>query len=70
MKRNQVKIRRIALRDDRVMSNIIRENLKKYHLDILGTAYFDKELDHLSRYYSNDDQKRAYFVAETMDGET
>ena len=54
--------------DDPVIANIIRVNLQTYHLDIPGTAYFDPELDHLSRYYALLPDKRKYFIAEDGDG--
>ena len=59
-----IKIRLITAADNPVIAGIIRENLKKFHLDIPGTAYFDPELDCLSKYYSAKPEKRAYFVAE------
>lgn len=65
----QINIRYIKPTDDLAISEIIRDNLKKYSLDIPGTAYYDPELNHLSRYYSEGKQKRAYFIAETNDGE-
>ena len=45
---------------DEAIANIIRTNLRNYHLDIPGTAYYDETLDHLSRYYAKDG--RAYYV--------
>lgn len=64
-----VKIRKITDADNSVMAEIIRENLKAYHLDIPGTAYFDPELDHLSVYYQEKPEKRAYFIAEDDRGQ-
>lgn len=58
----------IEQRDDWAIAKIIRDNLKKYHLDIPGTAYFDPQLGHLSGYYSEPVNKRAYFVAKLEDG--
>lgn len=55
--------RKIEAADDERIAKIIRENLRRLHLDIPGTAYFDPELDHLSVYYNGDPGKRAYFVA-------
>ncbi len=55
--------RKIEAADDERIAEIIRANLKKLRLDIPGTAYFDPELDHLSRYYNSAPAKRAYFVA-------
>ena len=57
-----VKIRPIEAGDDPRMATIIRASLKSYGLDIPGTAYFDKELDHLSSFYDKKDN-REYFVA-------
>lgn len=66
--KTQVLLRPIEERDDPFMAKIVRDNLRQYHLDIPGTAYFDPQLDHLSRYYSEPVHKRAYFVAEGADG--
>ncbi len=59
-----IEIRLITDADNSVIAEIIRTNLKKFHLDIPGTAYFDSELDCLSKYYSDLPEKRAYFIAE------
>lgn len=64
-----VTLRPIEPRDDAAIARIIRENLRAYHLDIPGTAYFDPELDALSQYYARLPQRRVYFVAETAEGE-
>ena len=48
--------------DDAAIAAIIRANLERYHLDILGTAYFDPELDHLSSYYNSGTDERVYFI--------
>lgn len=40
------------------LARLIRSSLKAHKLDIPGTVYFDKSLDHLSGYY--DDPGRAY----------
>lgn len=55
-------IRPIMASDDRKMAQIVRDNLKKFHLDIPGTAYFDKELDSLSMFYNRLPEKRSYFI--------
>ena len=60
--------RKIETGDDAKIAQIIRSNLEKVHLNILGTAYFDPELEHLSNYYNSNPDKRAYFVA--LDTET
>lgn len=57
-------IRPIQAADDLQIAAIIRANLEAYHLDIPGTAYFDPELDHLSRFYAADPARRAYFILE------
>lgn len=61
-------IRPITPLDDDKIAEIIRSNLKAFHLDIPGTAFFDPELDHLSRYYNIFPDKRAYFIATDTDG--
>ena len=61
---DNIKIRTITAADNPAIAEIIRTNLKKFHLDIPGTAYFDPELDCLSEYYSALPEKRAYFIAE------
>ena len=55
-------MRLITKDDDAVIAAIIRANLERYHLDIPGTAYFDPELDHLSRYYNSGSEARTYFI--------
>lgn len=57
-------IRKITSADDPEIADIIRTNLKAYHLDIPGTAYYDPELEHLSEYYNAVPDERAYFVAD------
>ena len=49
-----LKYRKIEAEDDEIIARIIRTNLENLHLDIPGTAYFDKQLDHLSAYYNAD----------------
>ena len=58
----EFKIRKITERDDAEIAKIIRHGLEEAHLDIPGTAYFDPELENLSRYYSVNPDKRAYFI--------
>ena len=60
--------RKIEAGDDAKIASIIRSNLEKLHLNLPGTAYFDPELDHLSRYYSSVPDKRVYFVASDAEG--
>ena len=61
-------IRQIREDDDKGLADIIRKNLEKFHLNIPGTVYFDPELNHLSRYYTGNPGKRAYFVVEDGQG--
>lgn len=61
-------IRPITAADDTAIAGIIRRNLEHYHLDIPGTAYFDEELDSLSRFYNAMPVERGYFVAVGGDG--
>ncbi len=55
-------IRPITTEDDAELAKIIRTCLESYHLNIPGTAYFDPQLDHLSRFYQ-EKPGRAYLVA-------
>lgn len=68
MQTEHIVIRPIHPEDDAPLSRIIRSNLEQFHLDIPGTAYFDPELDHLSRYYRAAPDRRAYFVAADENG--
>lgn len=68
MKELKCEIRPIRNADDAALAAIIRKALEAYRLDIPGTAYFDKELDHLSRYYSESPEERAYFVLTDRSG--
>lgn len=61
-------IRQITEADDAQVVAIIRRNLEAYHLDIPGTAYYDPELDHMSRYYGAHPDKRAYYVVQDETG--
>ena len=65
---NSITIRPITSQDDQAIAEIIRQNLRAYHLDIPGTAYFDPELDCLSAYYNAQPDKRRYLVAEQEAG--
>ena len=55
--------------DDPLIAEIIRTNLKKFHLDIPGTVYFDPEVDHLSQYYDMLPDKRHYFIVTDRAGQ-
>ena len=52
--------------DNDAVAELIRNNLEKYNLDIPGTVYFDKGLDHLGDYYGVAGRK--YFVIEDSQG--
>lgn len=69
MDRRKNKIRPITAADDPFIAEIIRSNLKAYHLDIPGTVYFDPEVDHLSAFYQAEPNKRGYFIAENDCGQ-
>ena len=58
--------REMTAGDDAAVAKLIRDNLKKYKLDIPGTVYFDDGLDHLSEYYGTGDKR--YFVIEDKSG--
>ena len=62
-------MRTITEADDPLIAEIIRTSLKKYHLNIPGTVYFDPELDHLSKYYHSLPEKRGYFIATNHEGQ-
>ena len=62
-------IRPITESDDSLVAEIIRTNLKRFHLDIPGTVYFDPEVDHLSKYYNILPDKRRYFIATGKEGQ-
>lgn len=52
-----MEIREINPSDNLAIASIIRKNLKKYKLDIPGTAYFDENLDSLSEFYLNKEER-------------
>ena len=62
-----LKYREMKETDNAAVAALIRDNLKQFNLDIPGTVYFDKGLDHLSEYYGN--RERRYFVIEGENGE-
>ena len=47
---------------DTALADLIRINLKKHHLDIPGTVYFDDNLNHLSDFYLADHGRRYYYI--------
>lgn len=61
-------IRQITQSDDSQIAKIIRDNLKQFHLDIPGTAYYDKDLDSLSTFYNALPEKRRYFIVTDENG--
>ncbi len=64
-----VEIRSIQEDDDTDIAAIIRANLESYGLDVPGTAYFDPELNHLSRYYLSEPEQRDYLIAADNGGQ-
>ena len=65
-KKSMYKYREITADDNTAVAVLIRNTLKKYHLDIPGTVYFDDGLDHLSDYYGKEDCR--YYVMEDDSG--
>ena len=59
-------LREMTAADDGAVASLVRNSLKQHGLDIPGTVYFDKELDHLSRFYGHSGRK--YFVLENASG--
>ncbi len=63
----KLRFREMKESDNVAVAALVRDNLKKFNLDIPGTVYFDEGLDHLSDYYGNDE--RRYYVIEDDNGE-
>ena len=61
-----VRYREMVAADNNAVAELVRNNLEKHNLDIPGTVYFDKGLNHLSDYYGVDE--RRYFVIEDSQG--
>lgn len=61
------KIREIQNKDNSIIADIIRGTLKKYNLDIPGTAYFDASLDNLYDYYYPFTDKGYYVITDSND---
>ncbi len=59
----EIHIRPITAADNAQMAALVQSNLRAHGLDIPGTAYFDPELAHLSRFYGERPDRRRYFVA-------
>lgn len=55
-------LREIEERDNHVLGKIIQASLEQHDLAIPGTVYFDKNLFHLSDYYTQ--EKAQYWVLE------
>ena len=55
-------IERLTPQYDTALAELIRNILKAHSLDIPGTVYFDEGLDHLSTFYGEHPEKRAYFI--------
>lgn len=54
--------RKLLPRDNTQMAELIRYNLKANGLDIPGTVYFDEIIWHLTDFYDEKPDCRAYFV--------
>ena len=54
--------RKLLPRDNTRMAELIRHNLKANDLDIPGTVYFDEIIWHLTDFYDEKPESRAYFV--------
>lgn len=63
-----LQIRPITEAEDAAAARLVQDNLRQAGLDIPGTAYYDPELLHLSRFYNEKPTQRAYFVALNPDG--
>lgn len=57
-----MKFRIIEERDNSILAQIIRDNLKAHSLDIPGTVYYDDAVNHLSDFYLANPDKRTYYV--------
>lgn len=57
-----IKYRKLLPRDNTRMAELIRYNLKANGLDIPGTVYFDEIIYHLTDFYDEKPECRAYFV--------
>lgn len=61
MHSEDIKIRQVQKKDDKALYKLVRESLRKAHLDIAGTAYFDESIKEMSSFYLNQ-KRRNYFV--------
>jgi putative acetyltransferase len=55
-------IRKIANKDNPIMSNIIRNSLLEFNAAKPGTVFFDESTDHISNLFET--KKSAYFIIE------
>lgn len=62
-----MEFRKMKESDNAALAAIIRTNLKAHGLDIPGTVYFDRNLDHLSDFYLEVPKERYYLIA-TQEG--
>lgn len=58
----KINYRKLLPRDNTAMAELIRYNLKANGLDIPGTVYFDEIIWHLTDFYYEKPEQRAYFV--------
>ena len=58
----KINYRKLLPRDNTAMAELIRYNLKANGLDIPGTVYFDEIIWHLTDFYDEKPEQRAYFV--------
>lgn len=58
----KINYRKLLPRDNTAMAELIGYNLKANGLDIPGTVYFDKIIWHLTDFYDEKPEQRAYFV--------
>ena len=57
-----MELRKLTPEYDAPLAALVRKNLEAHELNLPGTVYYDRELDHLSEYYSAEPEKRAYFI--------
>ncbi len=58
------RIRELTPKDHKEIAALIRYNLKNHGLDIPGTVYFDEGLDYLSEFYSEQEGRGYYVLAD------
>lgn len=58
----KINYRKLLPRGNTAMAELIRYNLKANGLDIPGTVYFDEIIWHLTDFYDEKPEQRAYFV--------